>query len=126
MTERMTVEQVKERHRVSSSQGVILSPDEAGVYIVMSQRLLCMPHLVRWIHHWPEGRRTYQLQCGNMLFSGAIELKVEDEFFCCKRCIEAAEKHGDPTHNLVPTTGCETSEGKRKGRPKSQDHGVLS
>ena len=63
----------------------------------------------------PRNRPTYHAQCGAMLLNGR-PVPVADETFVCGRCITTAEKYGEPTFGMIPTTGCDVSNGKRRGR----------
>lgn len=112
-----------------------LSPEEAGEFMVTSAKVAdqCLTHLVRWVHVFPAlshftpkgrvwtnaERHSYQLQCGNMLTTAKV-VSPSEETFVCARCLAAAERYGEPTFNMIPTTGCEASGGRRRGRPKSK------
>ena len=66
-------------------------------------------------------RLTFHVQCGAMVQHGHA-VAIADETFACGRCIAAAEKHGEPTFGMIPTSGCEVSNGKRRGRPAGATH----
>lgn len=77
----------------------------------------CLTHLTRFVteHYKADGtlsHLSYEAQCGNGV-SQRKAMAADGEFFGCHRCITMAEKHGLPTFNLVPSTGCEVSEGTR-------------
>lgn len=120
---RRTIEQL----RLASLMGwqgegdriMVLSPDEAQAWLATSSLEGCLTHLVRYATAY--GARswlTFHAQCGQMVMRGHRVL-FADEMFACARCIAVAEKYGEPTFGMIPTSGCEVSNGKRRGRPST-------
>lgn len=118
---RRTIEQL----RFASLMGwqgdriMVLSPDEARAWLATSSLEGCLTHLVRYATAY--GARswlTFHAQCGQMVMRGH-PVPVADEMFACARCIAVAEKYGEPTFGMIPTSGCEVSNGKRRGRPST-------
>lgn len=90
---------------------MVLSPDEAKVWLATSPIKGCLTHLVRYATvYGPRNRFSYHAQCGTI---ARLPVEVQDETFVCARCITQAERYGEPTFNMVPSTGCEASNGKR-------------
>lgn len=123
MNTRFSIEEIR-RRAFRGYQGrlrFIQTPEEAGVFVVTSP-MGCLSHLVRYVSHWTLTSGTvsvsYQCQCGTSVNSRkVIVVDPNDELFGCHRCIEVAFKHGEPTFNLVPETGCEATGGAHY-RPK--------
>lgn len=103
----------------------VLTPEQAQIYAVTSDFSEgCLTHLVRYItvHHptWRPSHRCIQCQCGYAFSEQKIStVDPAAEMFGCARCIAAAERYGEPTFNLIPSTGCEQSAGRRRGRRKA-------
>lgn len=124
MSARRTVEQIK-RDSLRGWKGTeiaVLSPDEAQVWLATSDYAECLTHIVRYATAAAgRPRLTFHVQCGAMVQHGHA-VAIADETFACGRCIAAAEKHGEPTFGMIPTSGCEVSNGKRRGRPAGATH----
>lgn len=117
---RRTVEQIKRAAFIGwrGERMMVLSPEEARVFLVTSSLEGCLTHLVRYVTNYNgSSNLSFHTQCNQLIHRGRV-VDPAEEMFGCARCIEQAEKHQEPTFNLIPTTGCEVSGGKRKGRQK--------
>ena len=117
---RRTVETIKRKSLLGwrGTQVMVMSPSEANVYLATSNFAAdCLTHLVRYATAYSSrSHLTFHTQCGAMVQMGRA-VAISDEAFVCGRCFTAAEKHGEPTFGMIPTSGCEVSSGKRTGRP---------
>lgn len=116
MSARRTVEQIRKRTNDGwhGNEITIATPDEAKVWLVTSPMAECLTHLVRYVSLY-QGRMGVRAQCGNEVVH-VVPVPIKDETFVCGRCITMAEKYGEPTFGMIPTSGCEVSNGKRTGR----------
>lgn len=126
---RPTIATIRRRYRSTFgfTEWTVAAPGEDGTPVAVgpdpSWQGPCLTHLVRYTLCRPDGRQNYHYQCGAFNYRGRVmPVDPADELFACARCIEAALKHGEPTFNLVPTTGCEMTEGRRF-RPRARGEG---
>lgn len=102
-----------------------LSPDDAREYLFVSSAG-CLTHIIRWVGIQPEhpvrgttivhpANRLYQALCGVSASAnrGVTIIAPADELFGCHACLAAAERYGLPTYQLLPSTGCQATEGAR-------------
>lgn len=86
----------------------------------------CLTHITRHIsvnsertaNGWKFRHLTFTGWCGTQM-SNARTVPVDGEMFGCHACISRGAHFVQDTFNLIPSTGCEASEGKRRGRRKT-------
>jgi hypothetical protein len=109
---------------------IVIAPADTGVLAVVSRYGEgCLTHLVRYVvaYHpdWRDPHRSFATQCGYSFAEAKVDvIDPAGEMFGCARCIAVAERYGEPTYSLVPSTGCEQSQGRRglRGRRPSSSH----
>lgn len=100
------------------------SPADAGEYLFVSSSAGCLTHIIRWVATQPEravhgtthpANRLYQALCGvaSSTNRGVSVIAPDDEMFGCHRCLNAAARYDLPTYQLLPSTGCQATEGAR-------------
>lgn len=125
---RRTVADMNARAHQRKWQYVYREPAEIGEYLFVTPQG-CLTHIIRWRWDRPATNRGvidlsaprhhgYEALCGVGTGRQVTIVDPADELFGCHRCIALAERYALPTFDLLPSTGCQATEGARY-RPRS-------
>ncbi len=91
---------------------IYLYPEDAGVFLARSSGPNArLTHIVRWVGQQTDGERWYKPFCDGC--PSDTPVAIDDATGVCARCFALAERMGEPTFGLTPTTGYQASGGKR-------------